>query len=134
MLILVINAGSSSIKYRLLDMADEEALSWGVVEKIGEPCSRVLHQGRTPHGVHQITEEHPIRDHREAMERVVRLLTTEGGGVIDDPEHIDAIGHRVVHGGGKISPSGPDRCGCGGRHPGAHPAGAAPQSRAPGGH
>jgi acetate kinase len=99
MLILVINAGSSSIKYRLLDMADEEALSWGVVEKIGEPCSRVLHQGRTPHGVHQITEEHPIRDHREAMERVVRLLTTEGGGVIDDPEHIDAIGHRVVHGG-----------------------------------
>ncbi|SMC24672.1 acetate kinase [Desulfacinum hydrothermale DSM 13146] len=99
MLVLVINAGSSSVKYRLLDMQDEEPLSWGLVEKIGEPMGQVFHQGRTSNGVHQFTEKLPIRNHRQAMERVVNLLTTKEGGVIDGLERIDAIGHRVVHGG-----------------------------------
>ncbi len=95
MKILVINCGSSSIKYQLLDMEGEQVLAEGIVEKIGEPSSLLSH--RTGKGL--IRKEVTARDHREGLRLVIDHLLEKSGGVIKDPSEISAVGHRVVHGG-----------------------------------
>jgi acetate kinase len=95
MKILVINCGSSSIKYRLFGMPAGEVLASGLVERIGEPqgCHRHSSGGET---VPQ-TDTCCVRDHREGLARVVASLTASGA--VNDLSELAAIGHRVVHGG-----------------------------------
>ncbi|NQT51290.1 acetate kinase, partial [bacterium] len=95
MKILVINCGSSSIKYQLFDMADETLLAKGVVERIGEERSAVTHTA----GDHTLSYEEPIADHEQTFAHIRRALLHPTHGVLASPDEIDAIGHRVVHGG-----------------------------------
>ncbi|MEV0093282.1 acetate kinase [Streptomyces sp. NPDC050738] len=91
--ILVLNSGSSSLKYQLIDMADGSRLASGLVERIGEETSRVKHGERETSG--------PIADHEAALKAVSHELETDGLG-LDSPE-LAAVGHRVVHGGLKFT-------------------------------
>lgn len=93
--VLVLNSGSSSVKYQLLDMRDASRLAVGLVERIGEQTSRLKHTCLTSGG----TREHtgPIADHDAALKAVAEELSRDGLG-LDSPE-LAAIGHRVVHGG-----------------------------------
>lgn len=94
--VLVLNSGSSSVKYQLLDMRDSSRLAVGLVERIGEETSRLKH---TPlHGGGESREASgPIPDHEAALKAVSEELARDGLG-LDSPE-LAAIGHRVVHGG-----------------------------------
>ena len=100
MKILVLNSGSSSIKYKLIDMQGERLLADGLVERIGEAMGTVTHRkyvaGQAPE---KTRREAAIADHSTGMEMVVALLTAEDTGVVTTSEDIAAIGHRVVHGG-----------------------------------
>ncbi|MBF0236861.1 MAG: acetate kinase [SAR324 cluster bacterium] len=100
MKILVINAGSSSVKYQLFNMENHQVMATGLVERIGEPHSSLKHQKypKQP-GASEITVEQAISDHKEAMELIGKLLTDPHSGVIKDALEIAGIGHRVVHGG-----------------------------------
>ncbi|MCG2747909.1 MAG: acetate kinase [Desulfobulbaceae bacterium] len=100
MKILVINSGSSSIKYQLLDMATESVLVTGLVERIGE-ASGVLTAGTFPGtGVEKsVRQETMIPDHRTGMQLLIKQISDQQDGVIRDAAEIDAVGHRVVHGG-----------------------------------
>ncbi|MDX3386762.1 acetate kinase [Streptomyces niveiscabiei] len=93
--VLVLNSGSSSVKYQLLDMADGSRLAAGLVERIGEETSRLKHTDLTS----DVTRERtgPIPDHGAALKSVAEELAADGLG-LDSPE-LAAIGHRVVHGG-----------------------------------
>ncbi|MDT0465831.1 acetate kinase [Streptomyces gibsoniae] len=93
--VLVLNSGSSSVKYQLLDMRDSSRLATGLVERIGEQTSRLRHTALTTGE----TREHngPIADHQAALKTVAEELARDGLG-LDSPE-LAAIGHRVVHGG-----------------------------------
>ncbi|MFB7505405.1 acetate kinase, partial [Streptomyces broussonetiae] len=93
--VLVLNSGSSSVKYQLLDMRDAQRLAAGLVERIGEQTSRLRHTCLTTGE----TREHtgPIADHDAALKTVAAELGRDGLG-LDSPE-LAAIGHRVVHGG-----------------------------------
>ncbi|WP_329257611.1 acetate kinase [Streptomyces sp. NBC_01478] len=93
--ILVLNSGSSSVKYQLLDMADSTRLAVGLVERIGEETSRLKHTCVTTGAVREFTG--PIPDHEAALKAVAEELSKDGLG-LDSPE-LAAIGHRVVHGG-----------------------------------
>lgn len=100
MKILVINSGSSSIKFQLLDMKDESVLATGLVERIGEEEGFIkctLFPGSDKERVVKFTET--ITNHDIGMRRAVDILSDSGKGVIADRSEIDAIGHRVVHGG-----------------------------------
>jgi acetate kinase len=99
MKILVINAGSSSIKYQLMDIEDVHhctLLAAGLVEKIGEPVGRIIH--KTFVGGHELktVEAESLPTHREGMSRVVALLTDPQKGVIRDAAEIHGVGHRVL--------------------------------------
>lgn len=94
--ILVLNSGSSSVKYQLLDMADHSRLAVGLVERIGEETSRLKHTPLTGGGESR-EQNRPIADHEEALKAVAEELAKDGLG-LDSPE-LAAIGHRVVHGG-----------------------------------
>ncbi|MFD3922531.1 acetate kinase [Streptomyces sp. NPDC058595] len=98
--VLVLNSGSSSVKYQLLDMRDGTRLAVGLVERIGESASRLVH---TPSGDRAERRERTgrIADHEEALRAVAEELALDGTGV-DSPE-LAAIGHRVVHGGLEFS-------------------------------
>ncbi|MCD6355486.1 MAG: acetate kinase [Prolixibacteraceae bacterium] len=97
--ILVINAGSSSIKYQLIDMNTELPLSSGIVERIGLEMGVIKHKTFT-NGVEEKTvEEFSIPDHSVGLKRVAELLIDKKVGVISDPSEIKAVGHRLVHGG-----------------------------------
>jgi len=96
MKILVINAGSSSLKYQLYDMTDESVLASGRVERIGMDSSIVTHE---PAGKPEVRDVSEILDHVTAVKRVIDLLVHKEHGVIDAMTDIDAVGHRVVHGG-----------------------------------
>ncbi len=102
MKILVINSGSSSIKYRFFDMTDESLLAKGLVERIGIPGSLIHHY---PMGKEGIKEEIDIPDHRRGIQLVLDYLLDSEYGVIKDISEIRAVGHRVVHGGEKYSGS-----------------------------
>lgn len=99
--VLVINCGSSSIKYQLFEMDDESLLAKGLVERIGEEESAVHHEadGR------DLSYEADIPDHERAFDHIRRALMDSEAAVIDSPEEIDAVGHRVVHGGEKFADS-----------------------------
>lgn len=99
MKILVINAGSSSIKYQLMDLEDVKhstVLAAGLVEKIGESIGRVTHKIFSGSGEEKFVEEQPVPTHRKGMARVVALLTDPQRGVIREVDEIKGVGHRVV--------------------------------------
>jgi len=100
MKILVINTGSSSIKYELFDVDHRKIMAGGLVEKIGEERGIHTHRKTMPNGeTVKRVEERLISDHREGLNRVVGLLVHPEHGVIADKTDISAVGHRVVHGG-----------------------------------
>jgi acetate kinase len=95
MKILVINAGSSSIKYQLFEMPAEKVLARGLLEKIGEETSKLTHSYDSK--VHKIKTK--AADHSAGMKIILDTLTAPQIGVIKDISEISAVGHRVVHGG-----------------------------------
>ncbi len=100
MKILVINTGSSSIKYQLFDMERHRILASGVAEKIGEDISVLTHWNVSAKGEDVAkVEEGVIADHHEGMNRILSLLIDQKHGVVGDKSEISAVGHRVVHGG-----------------------------------
>lgn len=101
MKVLVINCGSSSLKYQLIDAQTEKALAVGLCERIGID-GRLNH---TPAGGEKVVIEKDMPDHEVAVQMVLDELTDEKYGVISDLKEIDAIGHRVVHGGEKFASS-----------------------------
>lgn len=98
--VLVLNSGSSSVKYQLLDMFDSSRLAVGLVERIGEETSRLKHTPLATGGSSR-EQNGPIADHAAALKAVAAELAADGLG-LDSPE-LAAIGHRVVHGGLKFS-------------------------------
>ena len=96
MKILVINCGSSSLKYQLIDMETEDVMAKGLVERIGIEGSRIKHETI---GKEKKTIETPMQDHKRALELVMESLTNEEYGEIKSLDEIDEVGHRVVHGG-----------------------------------
>ncbi len=105
MIILVINCGSSSIKYKLLDMENEEhykVLAKGIAEKIGLDMGRLTH---SPSNKEKFVRDLEIADHKIAIKLVIDALTDAEHGVLKSLEDIDAVGHRVVHGGEYFSDS-----------------------------
>ncbi|MFF8287719.1 acetate kinase [Streptomyces sp. NPDC016309] len=99
--VLVLNSGSSSVKYQLLDMRDGARLAVGLVERIGEETSRLVHTPLTGGESGKRERTAPIADHEAALKAVSEELTADGLG-LDSPE-LAAIGHRVVHGGLRFS-------------------------------
>ncbi|PST82756.1 acetate kinase [Pedobacter yulinensis] len=103
MYILVINSGSSSIKYQLFPFHSEEPLSKGLIERIGLPGSFLTHTF-TRQGVEQTLRlDEPVADHAAGMRQVAALLVRADIAVLQDPAQISCIGHRVVHGGETLS-------------------------------
>ncbi|MFD2410238.1 acetate kinase [Paenibacillus rhizoplanae] len=94
--ILVINSGSSSLKYQLYNMTDESVLAKGLVERIGMDSSILNHK---PTGKQEVTEVSEILEHNTAIRKVLACLTDKEHGVIASTDEINAVGHRVVHGG-----------------------------------
>jgi len=99
MKILVLNCGSSSIKYKLIEMDKEQTLADGIVEKIGLGGSCLTH---IPAGCEKVIITDDIYDHTMGIEMVIAALTNAEHGVIQDKSAISGIGHRVVHGGEKF--------------------------------
>ncbi|MFF8277496.1 acetate kinase [Streptomyces lateritius] len=99
--VLVLNSGSSSVKYQLLDMRDSSRLAAGLVERIGEQTSRLVHTPLGGGGGDKRERTGPIADHAAALKAVAEELAADGLG-LDSPE-LAAIGHRVVHGGLRFS-------------------------------
>ncbi len=102
MKILVINAGSSSLKYQLIDMTNEEVMAKGLCERIGIENSKLNH---TPNGGEKVVIEKDMKDHSDAIKMVLDALTDANHGVISSMDEISAVGHRVVHGGEKFNKS-----------------------------
>lgn len=96
MKILVINSGSSSIKYQLFDMSSESVLARGLVERIDSRGAGLKHY---PAGKEPYCMEQEIKDHRMAIKLIFQALTNPEHGILQNAGQIDAIGHRVVHGG-----------------------------------
>jgi acetate kinase len=99
---LVINTGSSSIKYQFFLMPEGKVLCSGLIEKIGEDEGHVRHKKLTE-PVIEFNEQTPILNHQNGMEKVARLLTNEEYGVIENTDEVELVGHRVVHGGEEFS-------------------------------
>jgi acetate kinase len=98
--VLVINSGSSSIKFQLLDMKDESVLASGLVERIGEPEGLIKCELRPDTDAEEVIKiQEPVPNHEHGMRKAVDLLTDADKGVISDRAEIAAVGHRVVHGG-----------------------------------
>ena len=102
MKILVLNCGSSSVKYKLLDMTSKEVLGSGGVEKIGMKGSFLKH---TKQNGEKVILEGEVLEHQLAIEYILGVLTSEKHGCIKNMEEIDVVGHRVVHGGEKFNSS-----------------------------
>ena len=95
MKILVLNCGSSSLKYQLIDMETEEVLASGKYERIGEKEAFITHKAQGK----KVEIKKPAYDHKEAIEFTLAQLTNPEYKVIDSLDEVEAIGHRVVHGG-----------------------------------
>jgi len=100
--VLVVNAGSSSLKYKLINMNDESVLAKGIVERIGFDGTILKHQKDADTKV-EVKKE--MKDHTEAFKLVVEALTHKDHGVISSMDEISAVGHRVLHGGEKYAGS-----------------------------
>ncbi|MGN1093807.1 MAG: acetate kinase [Candidatus Neoclostridium sp.] len=94
MKILVVNAGSSSLKYQLIEMDNESVLAKGVCERIGQDNAVLVHKGSK-----EVRIEKPMPTHKEAMQLVLDALVNKEYGVIGSMEEIAAVGHRVLHSG-----------------------------------
>ena len=101
MKVLVINCGSSSLKYQLIDSRSEEVLAAGLCERIGID-GRMTH---TPSGGDTVVKNDPLPDHGAAIQSVLSALTDKAHGVISSLSEIGAVGHRLVHGGEKFAAS-----------------------------
>ncbi len=101
MKILVVNCGSSSIKYRLFDMPDKSVLATGMVERIGEQEAALIQES----GGKETRTVQPVPDHEEGMQLILQALTQGPGAVIESLDEVGAVGHRVVHGGEAFSES-----------------------------
>lgn len=97
MKILVINAGSSSLKYQLIDMDNKSVLAKGLCERIGIDGSNLQHTCVLK-GLDKVKIEKPMKDHGDAIQMVIDELVDEKYGVISSMDEIGAVGHRVVHG------------------------------------
>ncbi|MGL4799069.1 MAG: acetate kinase [Cellulosilyticaceae bacterium] len=102
MIVLVVNCGSSSLKYQLLNMENESVIAKGICERIGIDGSFIKHETEGQDSVKSVTE---IPNHKVAFERMIEKLTTGETACIKSIDEIDAVGHRVVHGGEKFSES-----------------------------
>ncbi|RYD04796.1 hypothetical protein N752_12790 [Desulforamulus aquiferis] len=102
MLILVVNCGSSSIKYKLMDMKQESVLLTGLAERIGLVGSRIK---QVSHTEKELVLEQDLPDHKAALETILKGMTDPQYGVIEDISMIKAVGHRAVHGGEKFNKS-----------------------------
>lgn len=102
MKVLVINCGSSSLKYQVLDMTDEKLMAKGLVERIGMDGSVINH---TKTGEDTIVNEVPMKDHKDAIAQVLAAVQDKDHGVVSDMSEIGAVGHRVVHAGEKYAES-----------------------------
>ena len=101
MKILVVNAGSSSLKYQLIDMDNETMMAKGLIERIGIPGSRL----KQTVGDQEYIIKMPMNDHVEASKQMLLALTNEQHGVVKNMGEIGAVGHRVVHGGESFTTS-----------------------------
>lgn len=101
MKVLVVNCGSSSLKYQLIDMETEEVMAKGYLERIGIDGSFLTHRV----GEEKYKIEKEIKNHKDGLELVIEQLLHKDYGVIKDLSEIDAIGHRIVHGGEKFTKS-----------------------------
>jgi acetate kinase len=101
--IFVINSGSSSIKYQLFKMPSEHPVCSGMAEKIGLDHSEITHKVYSADGEKITSINLPLPDHETAMLQIEKLLTQTGTGVIQNPDEIEVVGHRVVHGGERFT-------------------------------
>jgi acetate kinase len=101
MKILVVNCGSSSIKYQLYSMPDRHVLAKGLAERIGEECSSLWFES----GAREHRVERAIPDHEEGMRLILQTLMGSADHALDDAHEISAVGHRVVHGGEEFTGS-----------------------------
>ncbi len=97
MKVLVINAGSSSLKYQLIDMDNREVLAKGLCERVGNDGSNLQHTC-VMKGLDKVKIEKPMKDHGDAIQMVIDALVNGEYGVISSMDEIGAVGHRVVHG------------------------------------
>jgi acetate kinase len=98
MKVMVINSGSSSIKYKVFDMNEGSVLASGLLERIGEGTSSLTHSGRDANGeMKEARQTGKVADHRQGLGKIVQILRQSG--VVGDPSELAGIGHRVVHGG-----------------------------------
>lgn len=102
MKILVINCGSSSLKFQLIDSETEAVIAKGLCERIGMEGSQLIY---TPAGGEKQVTVSPMEDHKKAVSLVIGALTDEKTGVLSSLSEIDAVGHRLVHGGEKFASS-----------------------------
>ena len=100
--ILVMNCGSSSLKYQLIDSESENVLAKGLCERIGIEGSRLVYEPEN--GEKEITEA-PMPNHTQAVKMVLDALINEKTGVINSLDEVGAVGHRIVHGGEKFASS-----------------------------
>lgn len=94
--ILVLNCGSSSLKYQLINMEDEHVMAIGICERIGIDGSQIKH---SPESGERIIIEGEMKDHHQAVKYVIDALMSKTHGVIESMDEISAVGHRIVHGG-----------------------------------
>lgn len=97
--ILILNSGSSSIKYQLIEMPEERVVCQGLVERIGAADAKITHESLGQ----KRSETREILNHKSGLLLIVKMLTNDEFGVISSPEEIELIGHRVVHGGSNFS-------------------------------
>ncbi len=102
MKVLVLNCGSSSVKFQLLDMETDTAIAKGIVEKIGTSSAILRYTPQSGRGVKEVLE---VLDHETAIELTIKTLTHSRYGMIKSADEIGAIGHRVVHGGERFAES-----------------------------
>lgn len=102
MKILVINCGSSSLKYQILDMTNETLLCKGLAEKIGIAGSTITHEKI---GDNKLVLECSMKDHKDAIEQVLEVIRDKVYGVVKSMDEIGAVGHRIGHGGEKYNQS-----------------------------
>ena len=98
--VLVINCGSSSLKFQLIEAQSEKLIAKGICERIGIEGSQICY---TPAGGTKEVTVSPMKDHTDAIRLVLAALTNEKTGVVKDLSEIGAVGHRIVHGGEKFS-------------------------------
>jgi len=101
MKVLVINAGSSSIKYQFYKMPEANVLAKGIVERIGEKTSKLVHC----YDGQKYSVEAKVKNHKEGMELILNTLVSKNVGIIAGISEIGAVGHRVVHGGEEFTGS-----------------------------